>query len=297
MPSADPDHTMRVVVTGTGTPTPRPDRAGAGVLVEIGDVRVQVDAGRSTAMRLAALGLGPGDLDAVCITHHHSDHVVGLPDLAMSRWVVPHERRGTPLPVVAPDGPSALFAAEMLDPFAADLAVRREHTGRGSVGYVDVQAFTATAQPSIVWSSGDVVVRSVLVDHGPVMPSVAYRVDAGGRSVVVSGDCTPCDGVRALAADADLLVHEAMLGDVVAAGPYAPVADYHTDCRALGAMAQDLGVPHLVLTHLIPQPRTKGEAAAFGSAVRDGGYTGRLDVAEDLFAVDLPLASAAEVTS
>lgn len=288
MPRTPTDPAMRVTVTGTGTPTPRPDRAGAGVLVEASGVRLQVDVGRSTSMRLAALGVGPADLDRVFLTHHHSDHVSGLPDLAMSRWIVPHERRGTPLPVSAPEGPSAEFARAMLTPFAADLAVRRSHTGRDTTTYVDVEAFEATDDVRVVWSHQDVVVRSVLVDHGPVEPSVAYRIDSGGRSVVVSGDCRPCEGVRALAADADVLVHEAMLGEVVAAGPYAPIGDYHTDCRELGAMARTLQVRHLLLTHLIPQPKTLDEARRFDDATRAGGYTGRLDVADDLFSVDLP---------
>lgn len=288
MPSTPlPAGTMRVTITGTGTPTPRPDRAGSGVLVEVEGLRLQFDAGRSTAMRLAAAAVAPGDLDAVFLTHHHSDHVVGLADLAISRWVVPHERRGTPLPVVAPEGPSVTFAREMLQPFEADLAIRQEHTGRESRAAVEVLPFDAGAEPAVVWSRGDVTVTSVLVDHGPVVPSVSYRVDAPGASVVVSGDCRISDGVRRLARDASLLVHEAMLGGVVASGPYAPIGNYHTDCRELGAMAQEIGVPQLVLTHLIPQPHSPEEAARFGEEVRAGGYRGGLIVAEDLTSVEL----------
>lgn len=289
MPSTPlPAGTMRVTITGTGTPTPRPDRAGSGVLVEVEGLRLQFDAGRSTAMRLAAAAVAPGDLDAVFLTHHHSDHVVGLADLAISRWVVPHERRGTPLPVVAPEGPSVTFAREMLQPFEADLAIRQEHTGRESRAAVEVLPFDAGAEPAVVWSRGDVTVTSVLVDHGPVVPSVGYRVDVPGASVVISGDCRPCEGVRLLSAGASLLVHEAMLGGEVASGPYAPIGNYHTDCVDLGELAQEVGVPRLVLTHLIPQPHDRDEAERFLREVRAGGYRGHLVVAEDLTVVDLP---------
>lgn len=291
-PAPAPQGTMRVTITGTGTPTPRPDRAGAGVLVEADGVRLQFDAGRSTAMRLAALGVAPADLDAVFITHHHSDHVTGLADLAISRWVVPHERRGEPLPVVAPEGPSVDFAREMLRPYEADLAIRQEHTERAAPAAVAVTGFAAGEVPAPVWTQGEVTVSAVLVDHGPVKPSVGYRVDVRGASVVISGDCRPCDGIRRMSDGASLLVHEAMLGDVVASGPYAPIGNYHTDCRDLGALAEEVGVPRLVLTHLIPQPKTPEEATRFGTEARAGGYRGDVVVAEDLTRVEIPYGSA-----
>lgn len=79
--------TTEVILTGTGVPHPRPGRAGAGVLIRHGDVALQFDAGRSTVMRLMDAGTLPHALTAVFLTHVHSDHVVGLPDLAMTRWI------------------------------------------------------------------------------------------------------------------------------------------------------------------------------------------------------------------
>ena len=121
--------TTEVVLTGTGVPHPRPGTAGAGVLVRHGDVALQFDAGRSTVMRLMNAGSPPHALTAVFLTHVHSDHVVDLPDLAMTRWIQQHLVPSGPLVVVAAEGGAARFVRRMLEPYDFDLALRAGHTG------------------------------------------------------------------------------------------------------------------------------------------------------------------------
>lgn len=233
-------------------------------------------------MRLAAAGVLPADLDAVFLTHHHSDHVTGLADLAISRWVVPHKRRESPLRVVAPKGASSQFAEHVLDPFEADLKIRRHHTGRAAQAAIEVSSFIATDDPDLVWESGDISVFAVSVDHGPVKPAVGYRVETPDGVVAISGDCTVCPTMENLAKGADVLVHEAIRTSAVLSTGYAPIANYHADTKELGAMAERNGVPHLLLTHLIPQPVTEEDVEAFGEDIRDAGYTGNLVVGRDL---------------
>lgn len=153
--------TTRVTITGTGTPIPTPDRAGPGVLVEVetrfeGTVRLQFDAGRNTVMRLHGAGTSPGGLDALFLTHHHSDHLVGVDDLLLTRWVMDREQELPLFPVVVPAGPCVRFVDGLTDRWSEDLAVRAEHAGRASGPRVDVVGFDYPASPTEVWRSGEI---------------------------------------------------------------------------------------------------------------------------------------------
>lgn len=272
----------RVVLTGTGVPVPDPERAGAGTLVELDGVRIQVDAGRGTVMRLVGALTPPEALDAVLLTHHHSDHLTGLDDLVLTRWVAGAHRTT----IVAPEGPTARFAAGLLDPWADDVAVRIAHVGHGGPPAVGVVAFAAPAAPAEVWRHGPVVVTAVAVHHEPVLPAVAYRIEGPSGAVVVSGDTAVCAEVEALAAGADVLVHEVRLrafAEAVAGTHYEAIAAYHADAVDLGAAAERAGVGRLVLTHYIPPPVDGHEP--FVAEVRQGGFTGELVAGDDLTTV------------
>jgi ribonuclease Z len=289
--------TTEVVLTGTGVPHPRPGRAGAGTLVRCGDVALQFDAGRSTVMRLVEAGTEPHALTAVFVTHVHSDHVVGLADVAMTRWVQRQLVPSGPLVVVAPEGGPARFVRRMLDPYDDDLALRAEHVGADPIE-VDLRSFTTPTAPTEVWRSDDRSVRvlAVAVHHEPVPDAVAYRVETPDGVVVISGDTRVCTEVEDLATGADVLVHEACrstaLAPLIAGTPFETIFSYHADTVPLGAMAARAGVPHVVLTHLIPPPDTPGDAKAFTVDLREGGYEGRITVGEDLTTVTLDAATA-----
>lgn len=272
----------RVVLTGTGVPVPDPERAGAGTLVELDGVRLQVDAGRGTVMRLTGAMTPVADLDAVLLTHHHSDHLTGLADLVLTRWIAGAHRTT----IVAPEGPTARFAAGLLDQWEDDIAVRILHADHDGPPAVDVVAFPVPAGPTEVWRSGEVVVTAVTVHHEPVLPAVAYRIDGPSGSVVVSGDTAVCAEVEALATGADVLVHEVRLrsfAEAVVGTHYEAIAAYHADAVDLGAAAERAGVGRLVLTHFIPPPTDGYEP--FVDEVRRGGFTGELVAGPDLTSV------------
>jgi ribonuclease Z len=265
------------------------------VLVRHGEVALQFDAGRATALRLCEAGLRMQDLTALFVTHHHSDHLTGLTDLLFARWLEGHGRF-VPLPVVAPVGPSTKFLERMMDPWVDDLQVRREHVGRTDRPDPEVRGFDVVDGPVVVWSSacGAVRVTARAVHHEPVTPAVAYRVDTPDGAVVISGDTIVCDEVAELAAGADVLVHEAFRRDALrpffAARPHLEhLAAYHADTVELGALAERIGVPCLVLTHLIPAPAPGFVTEAdFADDVRRGGFTGEVVVASDLTTVTFP---------
>lgn len=278
MPPTEPAP-FDVVLTGTGTPYAVPGRAGPGTLVRCGDVHLQFDTGRGTVLRLAEARSGPRRLAAVFLTHHHSDHVIDLDDVVMTRWVA---RNDVPLPIVTPEGPAARIARGVLDVWQEELELRRSHGRRQALPVPEVVAFETTLDPLVVWGHGAVEVRAVTVHHEPVVPAVAYRVDAAGAAVVISGDTRVCAEVEALAHGADVLVHEACRHEAIAGTPFGFVADYHADTVELGAMASRAGVRTLALTHLIPPPLTADDAAAFAADVREGGFDGEVVVGSDL---------------
>ena len=299
-----------VTITGSGTPGPSAERAGPGVLVRVEGLALQFDAGRATVMRLAALGVRPPDLDAVFITHHHSDHLTGLADVVLTRWIIDGGGEAGPLRVVAPAGPSARFVERLLDGWQEEIDTRvarhprprpsidlrafdvppraadgpAEGSARGAAG-----AAGAPPGPVEVWSSGDVRVLAAEMRHDPVRPAVGYRVETPDGTVVITGDTQVSAEVAELAAGADVLVYEAMRFEAVLASPHLPdhIREYHADTRLIDAQAADLGVGTLVLTHLIPDPVTPAEVEAFAADVRAGGFRGELLVADDFDTVTL----------
>lgn len=285
--------TTEVIITGTGNPAPSPLRAGPGVLIRCGDVQLQFDAGRSTVQRLAGAGTGPTRLTAFFATHHHSDHLVGLPDVVMTRWVMDRTDAIAPLPIVMPDGPCRHFVDRMLDPWEFDLAVRREHTGRRTLPGVEPVVFPYPDEPTVVWSHGqgdqEIRVLAGQVRHEPVHPAVGYRIETPDGVVAITGDTLVCDEVATLAEGADVLVYEAMRFEFIEQEPDFRhfIMDYHADSRLIGAQAAAIGVGTLVLTHLIPPPVDEEGRAAYEANIRAGGYDGPLVVADDLDTVTL----------
>ena len=292
-----PCETLRVpttvTITGSGVPHVQPGRAGPGALVSCGKVHLQFDAGRATTLRLSEAGVPLHWLTALFVTHHHSDHLTGLDDVLFTRWLERHDRF-VPLPVVAPDGPAVRFLQRIFEPWDADIEVRKAHVGRTDGPHPDIRAFTcAGPSPVKVWrhDSTGIRVLASAVHHEPVAPAVAYRVDTPDGAVVVSGDTRVCDEVADLARGANVLVHEAMRSSVLRTfAEFLPhvehLIDYHADTVELGAMAARAGVPHLVLTHLIPAPVPgSDDELEWIADVRRGGYEGAVTVARDLTAV------------
>jgi len=280
-----------VIITGTGVPNAAPGRAGAGVLVRHGETLLQFDAGRATVLRLVEAGVTCGELTSVFITHHHSDHLTGLQDVLFTRWTEGHGNF-TSLPVVAPLGPTTEFLDAMMTPWAADIAIRQSHVGRTDRPDPEVIGFPTPAEPTVVWENADARVTAVAVHHEPVSPAMAYRVDTPDGAVVISGDTRVCDEVEQLSVGADVLIHEVFrtefLRPFMEIVPHlADIADYHADSVRLGEMAGRIGVPVLVLTHLIPQPRDERDEAALAAEVVGAGFGGELIVARDLQKVSI----------
>ncbi len=323
---------MVITLTGTqGGPSAFQGLAGSGTLVRYGDeandcrgVLLQFDAGRGTSMRLSQVGVTPGQLDAVFITHVHSDHVDGLADLLQLRWMQEFKRPRVDV-VCAADSPAtagfvmscAKLVAHTADAYiqSGEIAQRRaEDMARpagGPADLVNVSTFAAIDEPRLVWSRGDVRVSAVRSAH--VAGHASYRVDTPAGSVVIGGDAgndTPAPPrasstsaqVETLARGAQVIVHSVIhpvMGPDGGTGFPAPIFHRQSTAGDLGAMAQRSGAQHLMLTHLIPPlgadrqgpyrlPKGPISAADYEAAVRASGFAGGLTVGGDLSSVRLP---------
>lgn len=182
-------------------------------------------------------------------------------------------------------GHTISFLDRMMSIWDNDLAVRSHHNGRPAVAKIAPVGYRIEPpSPAEVWSQGEVRVISGQVRHEPVEGAVGYRIETPDGVVVISGDTRVCDE---LAAGADVLVYEAMRFDLVFQRPsnWHFVMDYHADTRLIGVQAQELNIPTVMSTHLAPGPKTDAERDAFGTYLREGGYTGTVVVCDDLSSV------------
>lgn len=324
-----PENCLEVVLTGTqGGPPAVNGLAGAGTLVRYGsvanqcnDVLLQFDTGRGTTQRLSELGVTPNDLDAVFLTHIHSDHAEGLASLMQLRW----HYLGDPLDMIcSADVETAnhttscrAFAEHIGDAFveSGEIAQRIAENNKrhpdgpsGLIRFHGVNPSAADSEAMVVWSSGDVTVKAVTTTH--IAGSLAFRVDTPAGSAVIGGDAgnsksapprdtSTSESVEAMAEGADILVHSAMHPAFApGAGSDFPSLAYYRQSAVfdLGAMSQRAGIEHLVLTHLIPAldtdfhgsveiPGGPLEPRDFEKIAKESGFDGEIYVGKDLLSI------------
>lgn len=274
---------IEIVLLGTGSPLPDPDRAGPATLIRSGATTLLIDAGRGVLMRAAAVGASAGSLDALLLTHLHSDHITDLGDVITSRWVTSFEPQ--PLRIAGPPGTQAVVDATLAS-LAPDIGYRLAH--HGDLNWappVEVHEVT----DGTCFSTADVTVTAGLTDHRPVTPSIGFRIEHDGRTVVAAGDTVPCDSLDDLCRGADAIVHTALRTDILATLPLArlqDVCDYHSSVEQAAATAKRAGAHTLILTHYVPsltpdaEPEWRSRAASeFDGTVELGNDLHRVVVA------------------
>jgi ribonuclease Z len=274
---------IAITLLGTGSPMPNPDRAGPATLISVGDEHYLVDAGRGVLMRLAAAGLGAPNLSAVLITHLHSDHITDLNDVITTRWVMTFVP--TPLTIVGPVGTRAVVD-HILASLEPDMAYRiAHHDDLDSPPQIDVIEVT----DGLIDLPGDVSIRCAQTDHKPVEPSVGFRFDHDGVSVVAAGDTVPCTGLDSLCDGADALVHTVIRKDIIANLPMQRIKDtldYHSSPEEAAQTAARGGVGTLVLTHYVPPIPTGGTGDDWRALAAEH-FTGVVELGDDLHRVEI----------
>ena len=266
---------VRLVMLGTGTPYADPDRAGPSLAVVVDGEPYVVDAGAGVVRRAAAAGIDVRRLRRVLVTHLHSDHTVGLPDLLLSPWVVGREE---PLDVLGPPGIEEMVA-HVRAAWAEDVRVRTE--GLEEASGTGHEAIVRVVEPGVVHDEGGVRVTAFAVPHGSWEHAFGYRFDARDRSIVVSGDAGPSRAVALACDGCDVLVHEVYSRagwERLPSGPQRYHATFHTSGVELGELAEAARAKTLVLTHVLPFGE---DAASIVEEVRRA-YGGEIVVAEDL---------------
>lgn len=198
---------LRVTILGSGTPVPRIERFGSCILFEAGEQKILIDAGRGASIRLWQLGIPLGRIDAVFLTHFHSDHTIGIPDLWLTGWLAPSwGGRQKPFRVIGPVGSKTLMS-KLEEAFASDINIRLRDENLPLEGIrTDVTEFEGNGE---VYACDGLRVIAFEVDHGELIkPAFGYKVEYRGRSVAISSDTRYHPNVASYGKGADLLIHE-----------------------------------------------------------------------------------------
>jgi ribonuclease Z len=281
--SAQPGPAMQLILLGTGYPYPSGERAGPSCAVVVGQRVFIVDAGRGMVMRLAATGIPWTAIDSVYLTHLHSDHIDGLPDLFHCTWQF---GEGTPFELYGPKGTQAV-ADGILKFYESDIHIRRDLTEKLPAEGAEIRV-REIRQGVVRDLPEDIRITAFEVDHRPVEPAFGYRFDAGPHSIVISGDTRPNPNLVRYASGADILVHEAYVRTGPALGAADEkqwtIYDYHSSAREAGETAEKARVKMLVLTHLIPAGVPEQEF------LNEAGkkFSGKISVGRDLMHIRIP---------
>lgn len=274
---------MRVTLLGTGCPQVSTRRYGPSSLLRWKERQFLVDCGSGVTQRLLGAGSAGKNIDALFLTHLHSDHIVDLFQLIISSW---HQGRDRPQRIFGPPG-TRQYLNGLMALWRSELEQRIAHEKRPSTRALELDI--TEVEPGIVLRDGDLTVIAVAVRHQPVKAAYGYVFTDGSQKVAFSGDTAFCPELILAAKDADALVHECFIHREMLALPgvrrpetIENVASYHTLSTEVGKVAAQARARCLILNHFVP---VAFDAAALMAEVR-ADYAGPVLVGEDLMQFD-----------
>jgi|JI10StandDraft_1071094.scaffolds.fasta_scaffold79425_3 ribonuclease Z len=285
---------ITIVTCGTGSPIPSA-RAQSCLAVFVNGQFLLFDAGDRAQNSMENLNLPVTDIDAVFLTHFHSDHIADLGEVISRSWIL---GRNQPLAVYGGREVEQVVSG-FNAAYTADDAYRIAHHGADLFPAVRPATAVVIHDPgpegSVVYEVDGVRVLAYKVDHSPVATALGFRIEYAGKVVAISGDTIDTPGLRALAASADVLVSEVMnkavIGEFECAFGRIPdprlekifrdIRTYHIDLPELAGLANDAGVATLVMTHLVPSIEDPAQLDLFFRQPASALYNGALVVAED----------------
>jgi ribonuclease BN (tRNA processing enzyme) len=280
----------QVVLLGTGNPPADPDRSGPATAVVVNGAAYLVDFGagvvrraKSAAVDKGIPALEPVNLRVAFVTHLHSDHTVGYPDLMLTPWVI---GRRVPVEVYGPSGIEQM-TEHLLEAYRADFETRKRDRGLYKVGAFP-EAHGANAheiRAGVVYKDANVTVTAFPTKHA--MESYGYRFDTADRSIVISGDTNPTQATIDACRGCDVLVHEVLTLEWLAKRPdfHNYAAQHHTTTTQLIELATKAKPRLLVLYHasLSLRPAVDAERSTPAALLREmSAYSGHVVVGRDL---------------
>ena len=260
---------LHISLCGAGGPMPSTNRSGPCVAVIAGEQLFIVDAGTNGARNLGRMGINQGKIEALFLTHFHSDHIDGLGEMAMLRWVA--DNNSSPLPVYGPEGVTEVVAG-FNQAYARDAVHRTDHHGTlvappsGAGMSPKSYALPKGADAVTVYASDHIKIEMIAANHFPITPAVAYKFTYKDRSLLISGDTVKSPIIEKHSAGVDLLVHEALstklvllmaesaarTGNPLRERIFNDIHDYHTTPVEAAEIARDANVSHLLYYHIVP---------------------------------------------
>lgn len=288
--AAQPTSTTQVVLLGTGNPPVDPDRSGPATAIVVNDTPYLIDMGAGLVRRAKSAvvdkgvgGLDPLKLRVVFVTHLHSDHTVGYPDLWLTPWVL---GRQVPLEVYGPVG-IVPMTRHLMEAYRVDHEVRTEdrkiYGGRTTEEGHRINVHEI--KPGVIYRDANVTVTAFRTNHG--MPSFGFRFDTPDRSIVISGDTTPIQATIDACNGCDILIHEVMTKDWLAKRPdFVRYGErHHTRTDQLVDLATKARPRLLILYHasLSHRPSVDPDRSSAATLLQEmSAYRGQVVVGRDL---------------
>ena len=287
---------LKITLCGTSSPLPAPGRAQACVAVETRDHLYIVDAGSGSAATAQLGGIPLNKMRGILLTHYHSDHISDIGDFNLNSWIA---GRPAPLQIIGPEGVDRIVEGLNIT-YELDRGYRVAHHGAELLNPELGVMQSRTIGEGVIVDEDELRITAFEVSHPPIDPAFGYRLDYGGRSVVISGDSLVTDKIVKISDGADVVLHDAMAlqlvqgaeamsrgaGNTRIATVLHDIQDYHATTADLARLAAEATIGQLALYHLVPTPRNAMAIAAFNGDLPDGAL-----ITEDGMVISLPVGS------
>jgi len=287
---------LKITLCGTSSPLPAPGRAQACVAVETRDHLYIVDAGSGSAATAQLGGIPLNKMRGILLTHYHSDHISDIGDFNLNSWIA---GRPAPLQIIGPEGVDRIVEGLNIT-YELDRGYRVAHHGAELLNPKLGVMQSRTIGEGVIVDEDGLRITAFEVSHPPIDPAFGYRLDYGGRSVVISGDSLVTDKIVKISDGADVVLHDAMAlqlvqgaeamsrgaGNTRIATVLHDIQDYHATTADLARLAAEAAIGQLALYHLVPAPRNAMAIAAFNGDLPDGAL-----ITEDGMVISLPVGS------